>query len=80
MFIAEGDFLSLLFQAAIRRMGSNQMNGLSKFAWTCLVFQIVVGGAYFLLVRYAPSADAKHIENQLHKDEELEENLEKYPS
>lgn len=35
-----------------------------------------------MLVRYGESADAKHIQNQLHgetQDEELRENLEKYP-
>ena len=35
-----------------------------------------------MLVRYGESADARHIQNQVHgknHDEELEENLEKYP-
>jgi len=60
-------------------MGVSQATGLSKFAWTCLVLQVVIGGAYVLLVRYHPSADAKHVENQKGEEHELKENLEKYP-
>ena len=40
------------------------------------------GVFYLLMVRYGESADAKHIQNQIHgkgQDEELNENLEKYP-
>ena len=51
----------------------------SKFAWTCLIFQIVFGILFTLLVRYGDSADAKHKENQLGENHELKENLEKYP-
>ena len=36
-----------------------------------------------ILVRYGDSANAKHIQNQIHgeeQDEDLKENLAKYPS
>lgn len=57
-----------------------QETGQSKFAWTCLIIQIVFGILYVLMVRYADSADAKHVANQLGTDHELEENLQKYPA
>ena len=40
------------------------------------------GVAYILLVRYGESANATHISNQIHgekQDEELRENMDKYP-
>ena len=49
-----------------------------KCLWTCAILQITFAILFFLLVRYHESADARHIENQLHKDEELHENIEKY--
>ena len=52
---------------------------LSKFAWTCLICQIVFGILFTLMVRYDTSADAAHKENQLGTNHELKENLEKYP-
>ena len=61
-------------------MKMGQLTAQTKFAWTLTVLQIAFGAAYFLMVRYADSADAKHVDNQLHKDEHLEENLRKYPS
>ena len=53
--------------------------GLSKFAWTALILQITFAVLFLLLVRYGDSADAKHLDNQLGKDHELEENIKKYP-
>lgn len=61
-------------------MTTPQASAQTKFAWTCLVLQITFALLYFLLARYAPSADAKHIENQLGHDHELEKNVAKYPS
>ena len=58
---------------------------LSKFAWTCLIVQIIFGILFTLLVRYDTSADAAYKDdngqyvNQLGTNEELKENLEKYP-
>ena len=66
-------------ESLVRLKMSPQEVGLSKFAWTALILQISFAVVYLLLVRYGESADAKHIENQLGKDHELEENLKKYP-
>ena len=52
---------------------------LSKFAWTCLIIQIIFVILFILLVRYGESADAHHKENQYGTDHELKENVEKYP-
>ncbi len=56
-----------------------QEQGLSKFAWTCLILQTVFGVLFILMVRYDDSADAAHIENQLGTNHDLKENIEKYP-
>jgi len=58
---------------------SSQSLALTKFAWTCAIFQLIFGILFVLFVRYSDSADAKHVENQLGKSHELKENLEKYP-
>ena len=57
----------------------SQEQGLSKFAWTCLILQSIFGVLFILMVRYDKSAMANHVENQLGKDHDLKENLEKYP-
>ena len=47
------------------------------------LIQVIFGVAYVILVRYGDSANAKHIQNQIHgedQDEDLKENLAKYPS
>ena len=56
-----------------------QSTGLTKFTWALLVIQLAFIAAYSVLVRYADSADARHVENLLGKDKELKESLEKYP-
>jgi hypothetical protein len=63
-----------------RRGAMGQEVAQSKFLWTLLILQIVFVVFFFLLVRYHPSADASHVENQKGHDHDLEENLEKYPS
>lgn len=61
-------------------MGANQFIAQTKFAWACLVIQVVIGILFFLLVRYDDSADATHTQNRLGHNEELKEAIEKYPS
>ena len=52
---------------------------LSKFAWTCVILQIVFVILFTIFVRYGDSANAHNKENQEGKNDELKENLEKYP-
>ncbi|TRY64235.1 hypothetical protein TCAL_03556, partial [Tigriopus californicus] len=82
VFVQMSPFCYGFFPMSASQMGKSQFIAQTKFAWACLVIQVVVGILFFLLVRYDDSADATHTPNRLGHNghnEKLQEAIEKYP-